>query len=251
MIDLATLSLDAPGWCGAPAGGRRLADALRLPVTLRVGPQPIEPVRWPDTRSIEAGSTPGYWTCWRALLLAAQDVGRDVSLLKTLFPGVAAAELRVRSDSLRAGLQSRPDGRGAPAAGPSGWLEWADPSEKAAIGYRVGMAAAQLAAVEVLGLPTATHLSLLASTDQRRAGCLQADLYAQHPRHHPRPWLLEAKGGCSVTGTAGTEAPSSSTAPATSAGRRPTCRRSSAPASAPCCTLWSSSACRRDTWRQQ
>lgn len=115
-------------------------------------------------------------------------------------PHVALPELRVRVNSLRSGLESVVDGSKEPAAGPSSWFITAsDPSEKAAVSYRVGMAAAHWVTVSMLGLADTRHVSQLAAGDPRRSAGKQPDLYGQHSSGHPLQWLIEAKGGERVT----------------------------------------------------
>jgi hypothetical protein len=106
----------------------------------------------------------------------------------------------VRVNSLRSGLESVVDGSKARAAGPSSWFSTAsDPSEKAAVSYRVGMAAAHWVTVSMLGLADTRHVSQLPAGDPRRTAGKQPDLYGQHSSGHPVEWLIEAKGGERVT----------------------------------------------------
>ena len=141
----------------------RPADVLRVPVAVAVGGQPIVPITWPNAGTALAGGTLAATTTWRELLLASASVGRPEALLRAMFPGFAAAEVRVRVDVLRTGLQLGRDGTGQRIAEPSEWLLLAaDPTETAAVGYRMGMAGAHWACVQMLGLAETTHLSLLA-----------------------------------------------------------------------------------------
>lgn len=169
-------------------------DDLRLLVAVTISGQPITPVPSATYR------TPGVPTTWRELLLASMSVGRAVSWLAARFPGVALPELRVRADSLRIGL-ARSTEAGNPIAVPSQWLQrGADQTERVAVGYRLGMAAAHWAAMEVIGLPTTRHVSSLPSTDFRRGTSLraidkEADLFSRIRGAPLEEWLLEAKGG--------------------------------------------------------
>ncbi len=170
-----------------------------MPVTVHASGQPIAPGRWPDRRVVGAGRSNGAWTTWRELLLASAAVGRSVGVLCALYPGFAVPELRARLETLRSALGADADGSGHPVAVPSEWLIYgADPTERAAAAYRIGMAAAHWTAVLMLGLGETVHLSSLPSSDPRRRGALQPDLISTAPAHAPREWLVEAKGGLCI-----------------------------------------------------
>lgn len=171
----------------------RQLDSLRVPVTVFSSGQPITTSAWPS-----ASKAALVRTTWRALVLASVSVGRPVTRLRASFPSFAGPEIRARVDVLRSGLQRAVDGVGNPIAEANEWLLTADPSEKAAVGYRAGMAGAHWACALMLGLSNTRHVSLLDPAHPARGGKQQADLWELHPWGAPSDWLIEAKGGLTI-----------------------------------------------------
>ncbi|KSW30177.1 hypothetical protein ATM99_04390 [Cellulomonas sp. B6] len=162
--------------------------------------QPITVARWPDRRHLLDGTTPMVRTTMRQILLSSMAVGRPVLNLLLQHPEFAVSELRVRVESLRAGLALRRLPSGAQVAAISSWLaQAADPTERGAFGYRIGMAMADWATVQMLGVASTRHVSGLPSHDPRRARLGQPDLYGKHEWAGPKQWVIEAKGGTRVT----------------------------------------------------
>lgn len=179
------------------------ADLLLVPVSVAVGRQPLVPADAPPPGYVGRGKVKAVRTSWRDWLLASVSVGRPVLRMLLDYPESFRPEIRARVDVLRSGLVAGTDSAGGPLARPSAWLrEGADPSERAAVGYRLGMAAAHWAAVTNLGLASTRHVSLLPPADARRGSPGTggaADLYGQHLWSRPASWLVEAKGGLHVT----------------------------------------------------
>ena len=116
------------------ASGKPLlpADALQVPTSVHLSGQPIVPGRSTHRGSVASGTANYTRTTWRALLLASTSVGRSISVLCALYPGIALTRAasprrrappgpdrgRERSRRTRRGAQrladvrERPDGSG-------------------------------------------------------------------------------------------------------------------------------------------
>jgi hypothetical protein len=203
--------LPPPGAYGAPIAA---ADAFDVPVLVRRS-TPLQPVRRPSARRVDAASnpwpTPGnvpssgdyrVTTTWRDLIDAATSVGRDPTAWLTAVPTLAWSEIVARRSPLVAYLIRS---RSLAGLGGSGFLvepnvvyhDGTEQTAQAAFGYRIGMTMAEWACRGLMGLGPSVHAE---SQTPPAAGSAWVpanglpDLLGNHPMA-PSTWLIEAKGG--------------------------------------------------------
>jgi len=174
-----------------------LGDAVSIPVVLN-GTQPPNLRSWPARSALESPQSrpgvPRVITGWRMLLHAAATVGRPTSLPHLLDDTFATSELMVRLHSITSVLGNRLDSDGVPVLAPSPWaIHGADPSERRAASYRLGMTLAQWLWVHQLGHRGTRHVDVRFPSGhpvRGRHGEKSADLWGLADGVS---WLMECK----------------------------------------------------------
>ncbi|MEU8242544.1 hypothetical protein AB0C07_30190 [Actinoplanes missouriensis] len=136
-------------------------------------------------------------TSWREIIHAAATVGKPLELPHAFDGKFAISEIMIRLHSLCSTLDKGADDDGIPVLTPSAWtISSADPSERRAASYRLGMALAHWFWAYHLAYFGTHHLDVKFKDHRQikgKANQKSADLYGWVPGPPRVPWLIEAK----------------------------------------------------------
>lgn len=190
----------------------RLGDQFDVPVFVRHS-TPMAPQSRPYPGSIRGAARtwpttglPGNGsyripTTWRAILLSAVTVGRDVTPWLSAVPHLATQEILSRCSPLRAYLRRvnvGSDRHPQYVLVPNEvYQRGAESSAKGAFGYRIGMTMAEWLCWGHLGMSPSTHAESTCPPDVDPSKWLETaskpDLLGTHTLE-PKNWFVEAKG---------------------------------------------------------
>ncbi|MEU4563611.1 hypothetical protein AB0F72_34975 [Actinoplanes sp. NPDC023936] len=176
------------------------SDKLSIPVAVNQG-LPPSMASWPSRELLTSAkpqeSVPRADTSWREIIHAAVTAGKPLELPHAFDGPSAFSELMIRLHSLCSTLGKGLDDDGIPALKPSAWTTCsADPSERRAASYRLGMTLAHWLWGYHLGHFGTHHVDVKFKNDVKIRGKgnqKSADLYGWTSGPPRVPWLLEAK----------------------------------------------------------